>query len=850
MEKILDIFQNGYNLYKRNSNDKISKLKYKLYGYCLEEDISYFQNKNFRVDNQILHDIFHRKVRKIYVNSFYGFNKELKDKLFGTTLGNLYYMKEHNIEYSNNINDYRIWYWDIEVSIGKEHDNNTPQNPKEPITTISWYDTINKQYYVIGWHKEETKNIERYKYEIKNVNNNKVTYIYVKDEYNLLKIFLSMIKKYKPVMLIGWFSNFFDTPYLIKRMEINGFDLKSLSPVNGNVRYWENNHNGRSEWSIDIAGLYSIELNKLIERYSGAKFSSMSLNNVAKELKLGEKIDIHLDSDYRNNFKKFMEYNINDVILTKNIDNYYSITSFMIYVHNLTSISFDNILSSSLIVQNVIIKISNEVVIPRRFPFNNYQGAIVLPPKYQGNIKNICTLDANSMYPTSMITFNISPDTYITSYKEIKDNTSNIKNFITNKLSIILNKKLNLPLIEDSNIDIISYVRETLKANNVEYIDTGYSNELIEQGYLFMHHNYKVGIYTKYLKDVYDKRRAVKKEMKSYKKSDIKYRQLDALNMALKLELNTTYGANGYTSFFLYDPKIADTVTYYARKLLTYAIDYLKLEKYEIQYGDTDSIFILLHTKEDNLDKCLQEGESLNKEVNEHIKNVHTNKYISNALPKEYDNYLGFKLEHVLHYIYFSDSKKRYFGIGYPDENNIEESYIRGMNVIRKDAPKIMKKLLNDIIYKILKNKIVKDDFKDIIDIIKNTPLNQLGMIKSYNKNFSNYKVLPQHVKAGMFAKEKYNVKINNFDKPYMFYIKIKNTMKKYKYYDGVIALNQKDLHLLEEDSDIEIDYDKLIEKQILDQLKEFKYVENLENILNVLYYKNKHSKYISLFDF
>ena len=845
---VLDIYQDGYNLYKRTSNDKILKLKHKLYGYCLKKDISYFRTKSFKIDNNIYHDMFNREIRKVYINSFYGFDKELRDKLFGINLNYLYYKKEHNIEYSDNINDYRIWYWDIEVSIGKERDNNTPDNPKEPIITISWYDTINKQYYVIGWHKEETKNVQGYKYETKVTNDEKVTYIYVKDEYNLLKVFLSIMKKYKPIMLIGWFSNFFDSPYLIKRMEVNNFDTKLLSPLNTKIRYDKREYGGRSEWNINIPGLYSIELNKLVERYTGGKFASMALNNVSKELKLGQKIDIRFDTSYNNNFKKFMEYNINDVRLTKAIDNYYSITSFMIYVHNLTDIPFDNIMSSSLIVRNAIIKTSNEIVISKKQSFNNYQGAIVLEPKFQGVLKNLATLDANSMYPTSMITFNISPDTFICSYNDITENKDNIKEFIENKLSVVVNKKLKLPKLDD--IDIITYVKQLLKFNNIDYIDTGYSDELIGKGYLFMHHNYKVGIYTKYLKSVYDKRKAVKKEMKKHKKNTVEYHQLDALNMALKLELNTTYGANGYSSFFLYDPKIADSVTYFARKLLTYAIDYIKQYKYETQYGDTDSLFILLHNKEDDLDKCLEEGEQLNKKVNDNIPKLHTNKYISTSLPEMYDKYLGFKLEHILHYIYFSDSKKRYFGIEYPDENGKEEPYVRGMNVIRKDTPEIMKKILKDLIYKILKGNITKKDFSDIKEELQNTSLEKIGIVKSFNKNFNNYKVLPQHVRAALFAKEKYNIHINNFDKPFMFYVKIKNTMKKYKYYNGVIALNQKDLHLLREDPDIEINYDQFIEKQIIEPFKEFKYVKELDSILNVLRYKNKHSQYISLFDF
>ena len=649
-------------------------------------------------------------------------------------------------------------------------------------------------------------------------------------------------------MIIGWFSNFFDMPYLIKRLEVNNIPTSKLSLINKNVRLFKKHNN--NDWIINIPGIYSIELNKMIERYISDKFSSMSLNNVSKQLGIGEKNEINLSIDYKYNFYKFMKYNIQDVRLTKKIDEIYNITGLMIYLHNLTGVAFDKILSTSNIVKSAIIKYSKEIVVDRKLKFKNYQGAIVLTPKYQGILKNVCTLDANSMYPTSIITFNISPDTYITSYDEIERNKENIIEFIKNKISIIVKKELKLPNILTSNISPLQYILKTLKFNNIDYIDTGYSNELNEHGYIFMHHNYKIGIFAQYLKEVYDERVKIKNKMKKYKTNTLQYKKYNAINNALKLILVSTYGANGYAQFFLYDPRIAETITYFARKLLTYGIKFLNEIQYEIQYGDTDSLFVLLHTKEDDYNKCLNEANKINIEINSNIYKYHTSNYISTKLPLKYNNYLGFKLEHILHYIYFSDSKKRYFGIEYPDENGKEQPYVRGMNVIRKDAPKIIKQILNELVYKILKENITKNDFNDILDKVKSADLKEIGIIKSFNKKFTNYKVLPQHVKAARFANEVFNVRISNFDHPYMFYIKLKHTNKKYKYYDGVIALNQDDLKLLKNNNIIEIDYDKLIEKQILDQLKEFKYVKGLEDIISVLRYKNKHSKYISLFDF
>ena len=48
------------------------------------------------------------------------------------------------------------------------------------------------------------------------------------------------------------------------------------------------------------------------------------------------------------------------------------------------------------------------------------------------------------------------------------------------------------------------------------------------------------------------------------------------------------------------------------------------------------------------------------------------------------------RLEKDLEYAYFSNSKKRYYGI----ERDTEKKYIKGMNIIRKDAPKFIKEQL------------------------------------------------------------------------------------------------------------------------------------------------------------
>ena len=93
---------------------------------------------------------------------------------------------------------------------------------------------------------------------------------------------------------------------------------------------------------------------------------------------------------------------------------------------------------------------------------------------------------------------------------------------------------------------------------------------------------------------------------------------------------------------------------------------------------------------------------------------------------------------------------------------------------------------------------------------------------------------MPQHVKASKWANKKLDIAINNTDNPYLFYIK-SNCEEDLKPKDRqtAVCLNEEDLGLIDARKDIfEIDYDKFFEKQVIDQLKEFKYIDVVKTIL------------------
>ena len=104
--------------------------------------------------------------------------------------------------------------------------------------------------------------------------------------------------------------------------------------------------------------------------------------------------------------------------------------------------------------------------------------------------------------------------------------------------------------------------------------------------------NVRNSILPKILKDLVDKRKVVKGQIKK-EKNTVKLQQLDIRQKALKLTANSMYGCLGFSSSRFYAKAIAALVTKTGRETLlkTQEIAENKLG-YNVVYGDTDSIMI------------------------------------------------------------------------------------------------------------------------------------------------------------------------------------------------------------------------------------------------------------------
>ena len=192
---------------------------------------------------------------------------------------------------------------------------------------------------------------------------------------------------------------------------------------------------------------------------------------------------------------------------------------------------------------------------------------------------------------------------------------------------------------------------------------------------------------------------------------------LNVKQKAIKLILNSAYGAMGFNYFRLYKPECADAITYFAREALKYAVVKWHTElDHPVVYGDTDSIMIK------------QNGSSIDDIMGklDKFKGMLKDDFLMRYAKSVNDEYflMDLKFEMDLDYMYFGNVKKRYYAI----ERSSQKSYIKGLNIIRKDAPKYAKKRLDTLAEKAVRQTLTLDELVDLRKEIEVTPYEELGI--------------------------------------------------------------------------------------------------------------------------
>jgi DNA polymerase elongation subunit (family B) len=485
-------------------------------------------------------------------------------KIYGHTNYNYSYIAEtypKQVDY--NFEHLKIMFLDIEV--GSEHGFPNPENAHEEVTAI----TIKINDDIQVWGCSEFKNTQE-----------NITYNKCGDERQLLEQFVMYWQQNCPHVITGWNTKTFDTPYLVNRIRkiLNETWVKKLSPW-GFVREQKIfGMGGKEVQTYEIYGVSEIDYMDAYKKFTYTSQESYRLDHIA-HVELGEnKLDYSevnsLHELYRTDYQKFIEYNIQDVLLVDRLENKMKLLEMIISLAYLSKCNYTDVFAQTrmwdCIIYNHLLK--EKVVIPQKSKQRKgdaYEGAYVKAPQ-KGRHKWIVSFDLNSLYPHLIMQYNISPETILGTWQDDIG------------VEGLLNKEFDTSVWKEKNV--------TVTPNGSVYRKD-------KQGFL-----------PKLMESMYDDRVTYKKlmleEQKKGRNADPnKLSQYYNYQQNLKIALNSAYGAMGNQWFRYYDERNAEAVSVAGQLSVQWAENavnnYLNttlgtVNKDYIVAMDTDSLYVCL----------------------------------------------------------------------------------------------------------------------------------------------------------------------------------------------------------------------------------------------------------------
>jgi DNA polymerase elongation subunit (family B) len=504
----------------------------------------------------------------------------------------------------------------------------SPEAATDPINLITIHDSLTNRFYTWGCKDYHTLEDD-------------VTYFKCRNERDLLKSFMKFWKNEPPDIVTGWNIHGYDIPYIINRLPKifeENYNSK-LSPIES-IWLQENakiNMMGKSINRWHIAGISIIDYMELYESFCGGKRESMSLNYIS-EYELGdEKIAIGtttLSNLADTNWTKFVDYNIQDVRLVVNLEEK---LKYLKLVRNLAYrgfIPFEKAMGKVSMITGAIAHeaLKQDKIIPT-FNVENkkvdFAGGFVYEP-IKGLYNDVVTYDANSLYPNTIITLNISTETKIGKIIDRNENKVTIK--LTNGKIAELPEENFGKIVESEKLCITkANVLYTQKFKGIvpTFIDRLYTERMNAKS--------KMLDAKKKLKD------AITEEDKKYYEEQVN--DNDSLSNVYKLFLNSIYGVFSNVFSPLFDIDHAESVTLSGQAVVKKGpeiiFEHAQLSGFSgklkdiLIYQDTDSEFFSFEEilKEKNISltsngkvtkeahKIIDEyGDALNKGINEWAK--------------------------------------------------------------------------------------------------------------------------------------------------------------------------------------------------------------------------------------
>ena len=711
-----------------------------------------------------------------------------------------------------------------------------PLEATNELTSIALHDSATKQAWVLVMDKEG-KMVEK--------TTDKCIVFPFRDERDMLAKYLELYEMINPSIVTGWNIDFFDTPMLYNRIKrlMGEKQANRLSPI------------GQCFWSpyrkrYFMAGVSYLDYITLYKNYNFGELPNYRLDTIAqKELGRG-KIEYqgNLDQLFSEDIEKFIEYNLVDVELVVGFEEKLQFIDLCRGICHVGHVPYEDFVYSSKYLEGALLTYLRRggLVAPNKpadrrekmeaLKANKQEkfiGAYVKAP-IVGKYDWIYDLDLTSLYPSIIMSINISPETKI----------GKIQDWDVQKY---LNKEVDTYYIDDDTI-----TKENLK----EYLDKS-KFSVASNGVLYR--TDEVGCIPGILDLWFKKRVEYKDEMVKYGKAgdNDKYAFYHKRQLVQKILLNSLYGVLGLPAFRFYDVDNATAVTTTGQTVIKSTADMANI-KYNKELGtpdldsniyiDTDSVFFSAvplmdkrfpNWKDEEQNTIAGYVNDIASEMQDYLNDFYDimSKKIFNV---DVDKHrLEIKMENVAKAGLWI-AKKRYAQWIISDNGvPCDKLDVKGLDVKRSSFPKAFQECMGKVLIDILKGVGEEELTKYVLDfkknmenrpnseIAKNTAVKNLKkyMPKGKRVPFTTMKGTPAHVKAAIA----YNDLITHFKVPFKYGPMVNGDKVKWVYLkdnplglDGLAFTGYNDPPEIEKFIETYIDRNKIFERELRFKLQDF----------------------------
>src|SRR5210317_139447 len=454
-----------------------------------------------------------------------------------------------------------------------------PEKAENELTSIAMHDSATNQYWALVVDKKGDM-VER--------KTDKAIVLPFRTEEEMLLKYLELYEMINPTIVTGWNIDYFDTPMLYNRIKrlLGKRHANRLSPI------------GECFWSpyrkrYFMAGVSYLDYLSLYKNFTYSELDSYRLDSIAqKELGRGKiEYDGNLDILFKEDIEKFIEYNLVDVELVVEFDRKLQFIDTARGICHAGHVPYEDFVYSSKYLEGALLTyLKRKGIVAPNKPADRRErmealkenkeekfiGAYVKAP-IVGKYEWIYDLDLTSLYPSIIMTINISPET-----KMGKIENWDAQDFVKDKRETWI---INGDTITQENLKkFFERSKFSVASNGVLYRTD------------------KVGCIPDILDLWFSQRVEFKNKMKEYGNSGEKekYEWYKKRQLVQKILLNSLYGVLGLPAFRFYDVDNATAVTTTGQTVIKSTADMANI-KYNKELGtpdadsniyiDTDSVF-------------------------------------------------------------------------------------------------------------------------------------------------------------------------------------------------------------------------------------------------------------------